>query len=67
MNQGYDGAVIHTPGEMPGPPSLGPEPVHQRGLSHGGHVTHGVETEPVQSDFKVGGYREQVDGVRGKE
>ena len=35
-----------------------PEPVHQRSLSHGGHVTQGVEAEPVQSDFKVGGYRE---------
>ena len=67
MNQGYDGAVIHAPGEMPYPTALGPEPVHQRDLSHGAHVTQGMEAEPVQGDFKVGGYREQVDGVRGKE
>ena len=41
--------------------------IHQRGLSHGAHVPHGVETEAVQGCPQVGGYREQVDGVRGEE
>ena len=67
MSQGYDRAVIHATGKVPCYSPLAPEPVHQRGLSHGAHVTQGMEAEPVQGCPQVGGYREQVDGVRGKE
>ena len=37
-----------------------PKPVDHGRLGHGGHVTQGMEAEPVQSCPQVGGYREQV-------
>ena len=55
VSQWYQGAVVHAPGKVPRPPSLAPEPAHQRGLSHGAHVTQGMQAESVQScDFQVG-------------
>ena len=36
--RGMTGAVVHAPGEVPGPPALAPNRSTRTALGHGGHV-----------------------------